>query len=217
MLTIGLTGGVASGKSTAARLIAEQAAGQGASSGEAARLVLNADEIAHRVLDEPEVVAALIERWGDGVRRRDGTLDRRAIGDRVFGDRPTAEADRRALEALIHPRVRKRLMELREGLASQGAPAVVLDIPLLLEKGWDDDCDLVVFIEVPQDERRRRAAERGWGPDELDRRESAQLSLEEKRSRSDAVIAGGDSIEALSAAVRHWWNSEAEPRTRHAK
>src|SRR5699024_8870967 len=113
MWVIGLTGGIASGKSTAARMLSELGAA-----------VVDADEIA-RALTGPGGAAA------DAVMKRFGTLDRRALAARIFAD----EQERRALNAMVHPLVRRAM---QEAVAALDAPAAVLDVPLLFEAGMDD-------------------------------------------------------------------------------
>src|SRR4051812_19095434 len=122
MKTIGLVGGVASGKSLAAKMFVELGA-----------VLLDADRTGHAVLAEnAEIRQALLERWGDTVLAPDGGLDRSAIARRVFGTSETAAQDRKFLEDLLHPRIRRRLNKERGEAAAAGKPAVVLDAPLLL-------------------------------------------------------------------------------------
>lgn len=193
MTIFGLTGGIASGKSFVAALLAERGA-----------VVLDADRHAHAVLDEPEVRAALVERWGAGIEAEDGSLNRGEIAGRVFGDSDEALAGRRFLEGLVHPRVRQRLRTELEAARADEAPAAVLDIPLLIEAGWADECDAVLFVDTPAEVRRARAAERGWSADELAQREAAQTPVEQKRSRADEVIPGDDERAARDALTEIW-------------
>lgn len=175
---IGVLGGIASGKSAAARLLA----------GPAGRW-LSADALAHGVLAEPQVVALVRERFGSGVLGPDGLPDRAALAQRVFAD---AEG-RRALEGWIHPRVRTALWAGIEAARAERLPLVCLDVPLLLENdaqhGLAQACDLLVFVDAPLEQRERRAIEtRGWAPGELARREAAQWPLETKRARADLIV-----------------------------
>lgn len=193
MIVFGLTGGVASGKSFVARLLAERGA-----------VVFDADRHAREVLDEPAVRSALVERWGPGIVGEGGELDRRAIAERVFGSDSEAVAERRFLEGQVHPRVRERLRSDLEAARRDGTSVAVLDIPLLLEAGWRDSCDVVVFVDTPQEARQSRAAERGWSDEELARREAAQMPIQEKRSRADFVVPGGDESAARRAVGEAW-------------
>lgn len=201
MLTIGLTGGIASGKSAVAKVLAEQGA-----------VVLDADRAAHEVIQEPEVVAALVERWGSGVLTADGKVDRSQLAERVFAAGEAATAGRKFLEGLVHPRVRQRLSAELERQATAGATVAVLDVPLLLEAGWREMCDLVLFVDSPQAARQARAAERGWDPDELAQREAAQLPITEKRRLADAVIDNDQGLDELRAQALDYWRAEVTPR-----
>lgn len=193
MIVIGLTGGIASGKSHVAGLLAERGA-----------VVLDADQHAREVADLPEVREALVERWGDSVLDADGRLDRGAVAGRVFGADEASAADRAFLERLIHPRVRERLREGLEQSRRAGVPAAVLDVPLLIEAGWADECDAVLFVDTPEPIRQARAAERGWSADELARREAAQVPLPEKRAAADTVIPAGEQASAARAVEALW-------------
>ncbi|MCA9239847.1 MAG: dephospho-CoA kinase [Planctomycetales bacterium] len=201
MLTIGLTGGIASGKSTVAQILQEQGA-----------VVLDADRFAHEVLQVPEVVAELAERWGQGVLRDDGSVDRQRLAERVFGETDAAVAERRFLEQMVHPRVRERLEQELEQQSQAGGRVAVLDVPLLLDAGWREMCDLVLFVDSPQDARLARAVERGWDPHELAQREAAQLPISEKRQQADAVIANDSDRHTLRRRTLEFWHGWVEPR-----
>lgn len=192
-VTIGLLGGVASGKSLVADLLAERGA-----------VVLAADSVAHTVLVEPPVREALIARWGEGILTPSGEIDRRQVAQRVFGESPQAIADRRFLEQLVHPRTRWRLEQLREHQLQQGARVFVIDAPLLLEAGWDSACDWILFVETPIERRRAYAAQRGWEEGELERREQAQLAIELKRARADWVIDNSQDLSSLRLQVEEF-------------
>jgi dephospho-CoA kinase len=191
-VVIGLLGGIASGKSSVARLLAEQGAA-----------VLDADVQAKAALDEPAVVAELRARHGPAILDARGAIDRTALARATFG-RPEHLSH---LEQLVHPRVRERMSaQLERHLAREDVPAVVLDVPLLLEASpLAARCDLLVFIESPASERRQRAmARRGWSGDELARRESHQLAPEEKRRRADVVLLNDGGEEDLRRSVLAW-------------
>lgn len=183
---IGLTGEIGSGKSTVARLLAESGC-----------LVAEADKLAHDVLGEPDVIAAMRERWGDSVLDSAGAPDRRAIAGRVF----ESETDRSWLESIIHPRVNAR-WQADFANAPAEVSGLVLDAPLLLEAGLDVHCDHVVFVHAPRQERLKRVAQdRGWDERELALREAAQLSNDQKRERATAQIENAGSFERLRDAV----------------
>jgi dephospho-CoA kinase len=189
LVTIGLVGGIASGKSTVARLFAEHGA-----------IVLDADAIARATLSEPPILAAIVNRFGPRVLDAGGSIDRKALAAVVFDD----PAARRDLEALIHPRVAATLESRLSALATAGRrTAVVLDVPLLFETGLDALCDTVVFVDTPEALRRERAMkDRGWTADELERREKNQQSTGQKKARADSMIQNLGSIEPLRARTR---------------
>jgi dephospho-CoA kinase len=194
MLILGLVGGIASGKSLVANCFRDLGA-----------VVLDADRAGHDVLHEPEVIAALKSRWGDGVLDAKGQVNRRAVARIVFA--PGNEADRRFLEQLTHPRIQMRLQQdLARAQAAQPPPrAVVIDAALLFEAGWDKLCDKIIFVDAPRDVRLERAVVRGWSAEQLAAREAAQLPPEEKRQRSHIVIRNVRTLENLREVVRLTW------------
>ncbi|HET6204788.1 MAG TPA: dephospho-CoA kinase [Planctomycetota bacterium] len=167
---VGILGGIAAGKST----VAAEFAACGAE-------VLDADAIAHACLERPKIRARVRERFGEGVFRAEGSVDRAALAAAAFA----SDEARRDLEAIVHPCVRAAL---EERLAARGPGIVVLDAPLLEEAGLARVCDATVFVDAPRRVRAARAAARGWTPEELARRESSQIPPEEKRGRARIVI-----------------------------
>src|SRR6185295_5855836 len=147
MKTIGLVGGVASGKSLAAKFLVDLGA-----------VHLDADRTGHEVLaEDPDVREAVINRWGDAILAADKSVDRSAIARRIFAQNEAGAADRKFLERLLHPRIGQCLDQKRNEAAAAGKPAVVLDAPLLLEAGWGKMCDVVVMVDSPNDLRLSRA------------------------------------------------------------
>lgn len=193
-LVLGLLGGIASGKSLAARLLAGPEG-----------LVLSADALAHEVLASDEVARLVRERFGAAVLDPAGRPDRAALARLAF-DPERGEAVRRALEGWTHPRVRARILaDLREARA-RGIPRVVLDVPLLLENearhGLTGLCDALIFVDAPLEIREARArSSRGWPAGEVARREGAQLPLGKKRDRADFVLSNHGTEEDLERAV----------------
>lgn len=183
---IGLAGGIGSGKSEVADILAE-----------AGCVVVNSDALARQALDDPAIVAELIEWWGRSILDDEGRVDRRRVADIVFND----PAERRRLESLTHPWVEARRRE-QFAAAPADAPALVIDAPLLFEAGLDVQCDAVIFVETDRPTRLARlAASRGWDEAELDRREESQWPLDVKRRRADYSVQNiGDRAE-LAAEV----------------
>ena len=163
---IGLLGGIAAGKSFVAALFAERGL-----------RVIDADRLALEVMAAPEVQAEIRRRF-PGVTGPGGELDREKLAEVVFSD-PLARKD---LEAITHPPVRSRILAAMAKARDSGV-SMVLDIPLLMEGGLIEECDVCVFVDSADETRQRRAAERGWDAGELERREATQASLDDKRDR----------------------------------
>ncbi len=171
---IGLAGGIGSGKSEVARILASLGC-----------FVIDSDKEAKEALDRQEVRDQLVNWWGRGILDASGLVNRRAVADIIF----KSDKDRAALEALVHPLVRARRADLRKQAQATGAKAAVIDAPLLFEAGVDAECDAVIFVDAPRQVRLKRISEtRNWGEAELTRRERAQLPLDEKRQRSTLTI-----------------------------
>jgi dephospho-CoA kinase len=182
---IGLAGGIGSGKSAVARAF-----------GSLGAVVIDSDQESRAALGRPEVKRQLAAWWGPGILNPDGTISRKAVAEIVFKN----PAERLKLEGLIHPLVKRRRAELVGRAKAAGAPAAVVDAPLLFEANVDQECDAVVFIDAPREVRLKRvSATRGWDEAELTRRESAQLPLDEKQRRSAFTIRNSGSENDLEA------------------
>jgi dephospho-CoA kinase len=190
VLRIGLTGGIGSGKSEVSRLLGRHGA-----------VVIDADRLAREVV-EPGTpgLAEVVETFGPGVLAADGSLDRPALGARVFGD----DDGRRRLEAIVHPRVRARAAELE---AAAGPDAVVVhDIPLLVETGQADGFDGVIVVDVPAEVQvQRLVTQRGMSEDEARSRIAAQASREQRTGVADWIIDNTGSLADLEATVARVW------------
>lgn len=196
MQVIGLLGGVASGKSLVARQLARLGAG-----------VLDADRAAHDVLRMPEIEAAARARWGPGIFGPDGRVDRARLARIVFAETVAAEQERKYLEQLTHPEIGRRLGQQAKRLDATGMVVAVLDVPLLLEAGWDKLCDTLVFVDAPRPLRLARAQKRGWSEKDFTAREGVQESLDSKRARADVVVDNSGSPEHTRAQVERFWHS----------
>jgi dephospho-CoA kinase len=172
---IGLVGAIGAGKSTAARCLAARGGH-----------VIDADALGHDALRQPEIVAALVKLWGVGVRKADGTLDRREIGRIVFAD----PVQRNTLEATVFPYIGERTRrEISAAQANPGVAFVVLDAAVLLEAGWGGMVDRLVYVDAPRADRvARLAARSGWTEAELTARESAQWPADRKIAHADGVL-----------------------------
>ena len=199
MRLIGLTGGIATGKSQVAAMLAERGA-----------TVIDADALAREVVRPGEpALAGVVARFGAGVLGRDGTLDRARLGAIIFADLGA----RRDLESITHPRI-ATLMQRRIAEASaQGAPVVVLDIPLLLERGLEGTVDGVLLVHAPPETQVARLATRDHLiKSEARQRLDAQLPIDEKRTRATWIIDNSDDLESTRRQVEAWWREVIEDR-----
>jgi dephospho-CoA kinase len=184
MFIIGLTGSIAMGKTTTARLFAEEGVP-----------VHDADAAVH-ALYEGEAVP-LIEAAFPGVTGT-GKVDRTALGRRVLGDAPALQR----LEAIVHPLVRAAETKFLNDTERRGARVVVLDIPLLFETGGDSRVDATVVVSAPAEMQRARALERGLDAARLDALLARQMPDAEKRRRADFIVDSGQGIEHARMQVR---------------
>lgn len=186
MKHVGLTGGVASGKSAVAAKLASLGA-----------VVIDADALARQVVEPGTTgLAAIKDTFGEGILLPDGSLDRPALGAIVFSD----AAQRAKLNEIVHPLVREQAEALREA-AAPGA-LVVEDIPLLVESGQADRFDAVIVVQAPHDERiRRMVQDRGWSRDDAEARMAAQATDEQRAAVADYLLDNSGSLEELEAQV----------------
>lgn len=186
MLQVGLTGNAASGKSTVARIWSD-----------AGVPVVSADVLARRAVEPgSEGLTEVVREFGPDVLAADGTLDRGRMRARIVRD----AGARRRLEAILHPRIAGlREAWIRER-AREGAPLVVSEVPLLYEAGLEGEFDLVVFVDAPEAERRRRLVEeRAMDPDEADRLMASQGDPAEKRRLAHHILDNDGSLEELAS------------------
>jgi len=181
---VGVVGGIGSGKSQVTRLLAETGAP-----------VISGDALGHEALRQPEIKEQIVGRWGVGLLDDAGEVRRRELGGIVFAD----AKELRALEEIVHPWIKRRIREeVEQARQSATAPLIVLDAAILLEAGWQDACDVIVFVDVPRDLRLARIArQRGWTEKEVEAREKAQWPLSDKRARADVVLDNSGSPEDL--------------------
>lgn len=185
---IGLAGGIGSGKSTVARLLADLGAA-----------VISSDELNREELETPGVKKTLQTWWGSRALTPEGRVNRAGIREIVAAD-PDA---RKRLEALLHPLVGKRRLELTNQYQNDPAVrAIVWDSPLLYEAGLASDCDAVVFVDADDGVRRERVLrERGWTAPQLERLEKTQKPLDFKRTSADYRVVNNSDRDALRPQV----------------
>ncbi|HYT09478.1 MAG TPA: dephospho-CoA kinase [Mycobacteriales bacterium] len=200
MVQIGLTGGIAAGKSAVASRFAELGA-----------LVVDADAIAREVV-EPGTpgLAAVVAEFGPRVLAADGALDRAALARVVFGD----EEALARLDRIVHPLVRRRVAQM--AAAAPPGTVVVQDVPLLVETGGARGYDLVVVVEAPEEVRvGRLGRDRGMDAAEARARMAAQASDAERRAVADVVLLNDGDLDGLRAEVDRVWRERVEPLLGH--
>ena len=190
MITVGLTGGIGSGKSEVARLLAEHGA-----------VVVDADALAREaVAPGTPGLEAVVAEFGPGVLAADGSLDRPALGRLVFAD----GAKRAALEAIVHPYVGRRSRELMAAAADDAV--VVYDVPLLVEKSLQDGYDVVVVVDATDETRLTRLmAGRGMAEDDARARMTAQATREQRLAVADHVVPNDGDLDGLRQQVAALW------------
>lgn len=189
MVTVGLTGGIGSGKSAVSRLLAAHGA-----------IVIDADALAREVVAPGTPgLAAVAEAFGGHVLRADGSLDREALGKIVFAD----PAARRRLEGITHPLIRD---ETARRFSDLPADAVVVhDIPLLVEAGIAGGYDVVLVVEAPRELRLSRLVGRGLPRDQAEARMSTQASDADRRAVADVLVDNSGTLDDLSERVDVVW------------
>lgn len=190
MIWVGLTGGIASGKSTVAKIFESRGV-----------TVIGADQLAHDAMAKNSNGAALVRKeFGDAVFRADGEVDRAKLGAIIFGD--TSGVQRGKLEAILHPEVRLKSNSERQRLADLGHEMAVYEIPLLFEKKLEDQFDLIVTVAVSSEiQIERLMARSGLSMAEAHARIGAQLSQDTKIQASDFVIWNDGDVANLERQV----------------
>ncbi|HEX7066143.1 MAG TPA: dephospho-CoA kinase [Bacillales bacterium] len=175
MIVIGLTGGIASGKSTISRMIQD-----------AGYALIDADVYAREVVEPgEEAYEKIVAHFGKDILHGDGTLDRKKLGAIIFND----ERERSILNGIVHPAVRKKMNDQKSVYRDEGREAVVLDIPLLFESKLTNTVDRILLVYVNEDVQVKRLIERdGSTKEEALSRIRSQIPLAEKRPHADAVI-----------------------------
>lgn len=192
-MNIGLTGGIACGKSTVAAMLVRRGA-----------ILIDADQIAREVvLPGAPALGAVAERFGESVLNDDGSLNRKALGEIVFKE----EAARKDLEAILHPRIRAT-MKARMEEANRLTPdkLVVVDVPLLFESKLEFMFEETLLVYIPRELQLVRLMERdGISAEQAERRLAAQMPIDDKRALADAVIDNSGTLEQTERQIDQYW------------
>lgn len=185
MIIIGLTGVIGSGKSTAARLLRKRGFH-----------VIDVDALGKESLSWKETQNDIRQVFGEGVIKN-GRIDVEKLSSIVFRQSEAL----RVLESIVHPRVKAEILRQIQEQRERGAPAVILDHPLLFETGAFQMVDKTVVVATDQEKTLERLKERGIGPDEAQRRLSFQIPLREKEARADYVVDNNGTEEQLDEKI----------------
>ncbi|MDZ7673570.1 MAG: dephospho-CoA kinase [Acidimicrobiales bacterium] len=190
MLSLGLTGGIGSGKSTVSAMLEEMGA-----------TVVDADRMVRELQEPGQVVfEQMVEAFGDGIVAADGTLDRQAVADIVFGDDEALAT----LNGIVHPAVGAAIAERLAELAETDE-IVIMDIPLLVESGRDDMAAVIVVDVDPEIAVQRLVEHRGFSAEDARARMGRQVSREDRLAKADVVLDNSGSHEELRTQVEDLW------------
>ncbi|SEM97618.1 dephospho-CoA kinase [Lihuaxuella thermophila] len=193
-MILGLTGGIATGKSTVAAMLKERGA-----------VLIDADQVARDVVEPgTEGLERIRERFGNGVIQEDGRLNRAALGKIIFKD----EALRKELNRLLHPLIMEEMQQRTGSALAKNPHAIVIwDVPLLIEENLTQFVEKVIVVYVPESVQLQRLMKRNaLSEEEARERMAAQLSIEEKKRVADFVIDNSDSLEMTERQVDQLWN-----------
>jgi len=191
-LKIGLTGGIGSGKSLVLNILSQKGVP-----------ILQTDLLGHQLLTEKKFAAALAHQFGLFVLDRKGGVDRKKLGKLIFED----PRKREALNQLLHPEIRKRVARwiLRESRKSPPPFLVIVEVPLLFERGYYKAFDGILCVSAPLKLRRERLFKRGWGLAEIKKREKTQWSQTRKNQKADWILDNSKGPQDLEDAVGRWF------------
>jgi len=197
MIVIGLTGGIGTGKSEVARILAMLGA-----------VVIDADQLGHQAYTpHTEIWDEVVKVFGEGILQSSGEIDRKQLGAIVFAD-PEQLA---RLNGIMHPRMARMVSQQIEKLREEGATAVVVEAAVLFEAGWDSLVDEVWTTESPLDNVvDRLMARNGLDRAEVVKRIKSQMSSEERSSRSQVVVDNSKDVDILVNTVRSLWDTRVK-------
>ncbi len=190
---IGITGGIASGNSTVAKMLRSLGAS-----------IIDADKICHQLINTDEIKEKISKKWGNNVQNKDGKINRRTLGKIVFADKGKLLA----LNKIIHPKVIKQIKSQIAGITDKDkANVIVLDAALLVESNLTNLCDTILFVDAKKHICTKRAQKsRNWPLHETTKRGKFQYSMREKREMADIIINNNLSKVNTLNQVKDFWN-----------
>ncbi len=194
---IGITGGISSGKSTIARMLASLGAE-----------CIDADEMCHRLILTKGLQSKIIERFGNTILDSYGKIDRSRLAEIVFQDKTCLDDLCNILHPIVIDKIKSKIAEIeRQGRRK----AIVIDAALLEESDLSLVCDLVIFVNTGKDNRSKRSqTSRHWPAGELEKREHFQMTLEDKKKKADYIIDNNFSTEDTFRQVKEFWRNYIE-------
>lgn len=197
MLTIGLTGGIGTGKSVVADLLLQRGAA-----------IIDADRLGHEAYTpHSEAWEGVVAAFGENILGPEGEIDRRKLGAIVFGD--AGQLDR--LNSIMHPLMARMVEERKAELSENGIAVAVVEAAVLFEAGWHNLVDEVWTTDAPIDTVVERLLERnGWSEEEARKRINSQMSAAERNRRSDVVVNNGADLDALNQTVSNLWQARVK-------
>lgn len=199
MIVIGLTGGIGTGKSEAARILRELGG-----------VIINADQVGHQAYTpHSEIWQEVVKAFGEDILQPNGQIDRKKLGGIVFSD-PEEIA---RLNRIMHPRMAKAVAERIKELEEQGVTVVVVEAAILFEAEWDSLVDEVWSTDSLEEVVVERLhARNGLSEEEVRKRIGAQMSAKERRRRSDVVIDNSGDVDDLESTIQSLWNSRVKEK-----
>lgn len=196
---IGLLGGIGSGKSSVASILANLGCA-----------VIDADQMSREVLDDQDIVDTIKIIFGADILTSDGMVNRAKLAEKAFSD--AAVLDR--LTAIVHPPVlRQTEALLTDYFAAPGISAIVLDVPLLMETNWHKRCDVLVFVDSEPSIRQQRVVQKGrFSADQIKKRENFQISLEKKKEIAQYIIQNNSDLSDLADQVARVYSAVMKNR-----
>lgn len=189
---IGITGGISSGKSTVARMLASLGAE-----------IIDADEMCHRLIHVNEVKSKIIERFGDAIQDIYDKIDRSRLAELVFQDKTCLDDLCNILHPIVIEQIRSKIAEIEKRGRRR---AMVIDAALLEESGLSLMCDFIIFVNTVRDQRVHRSKiSRHWHDGELEKRERFQMGLEDKRKKADYIIDNNFTEENTFRQIKEFW------------
>jgi dephospho-CoA kinase len=202
-LVIGLVGGIGSGKSFVAKLL-----------GKRGGMVIDGDLVGHEALRQPAIRDRVVAEFGPGILGDDGEIVRRRVAEKVFRDRDAL----RRLETIVHPWIGQEIASRVEAaLVNPAVRFVVLDAAVMLEAGWNNVCDRIVYVDASPEIRYARLAARGWTREQIDARERSQWPVAEKARFADVRLDNNcletDVTKQLDIWLLHWLLTHVDARS----